>query len=160
MGVSLDARIEAKLLHFGLEVFGIAPKFVHQLGGIFQQVDRRETGCRIGDGHRGGEQERASALPQPLDDDRVPRHHAADHAEGLGHRADLHIHFAVQAEVIHDAASAVAKHAFAVRVIHHQQDVVFLRDLVDGGQGRDVAVHAEHAVRDDQRAADTGSGWL
>ena len=79
---------------------------------------------RRGDGR--GEQEGAAALAQPFDDHGFAGHHAAHHAKGLGQGADFDIHFAVQVEVIHDAAPAFAQHAFAVGVIHHQHDVVLL----------------------------------
>jgi len=59
----------------------------------------------------------------------------------------------MQPEVIDDAAPATAQHPLAVRVIDHQQDAQRLRDLGQGGQRRDVAVHAEHAIGDDQAAA-------
>jgi hypothetical protein len=55
--------------------------------------------------------------------------------------------------MVHDAAPAFAEHALAVGVVHHQQQVVFLRHLVDLVQRCHVAVHAEDAVGHDQRAA-------
>jgi hypothetical protein len=40
-----------------------------------------------------------------------------------------------------------------MRVIDHGHDAVLLRDLDQRGQRRDVAIHAEHAVGDDETAA-------
>ena len=79
-------------------------------------------------------------------------------AKGLGQRADLDVHPAVQPEVIDDAAPAAPQHALAVRVVHHQQQVVALGHLDDAGQRRDVAVHREYAVGDDHAAAVRAGG--
>ena len=65
---------------------------------------------------------------------------------------DFDVEFAVQAKVIDDAAPAVAQHALAVGVIHHREHPVLFRDLVDFIQRRDVAVHREDAVGDDEAA--------
>ena len=120
-------------------------------------IHRRQARRHIGHGHRAAEQERPSALAQPIDDDLFARHHAADHAKRFAHRADFNIDLAVQVKVIHDAAPALAQNAFAVRVIDHQQDIVFLRHSVQFRQRRDVAVHAEHAIGDDQTPSITRS---
>jgi len=55
--------------------------------------------------------------------------------------------------MIDDAAPAAADHALAVRVVDHQHDAVRRGNLVDLVQWSDIAVHAEHAVSDCQRAA-------
>ena len=54
--------------------------------------------------------------------------------------------------MVHHAAPAAPDDAFAVCVVNHEQQIVFLRDGDQVGQGRDVAVHAEHAVADDHAA--------
>ena len=59
----------------------------------------------------------------------------------------------MQVEVIHNAASAFAEHALAVRVVYHEEDVIFFRHLVQVGERGDITVHAEDAVRHDQGAA-------
>ena len=128
------------------EQFGILPQPVHQFRRFLQDVDRLDAGGHVGRGHGAGEEEGPAALAQPLDDDRLAGHQAADHAKGLAQRADLDIDPAVQAEVIDDAAPAAAQHAFAVRVVHHQHDAVLLGHFAHLVQRRDVAVHAEDAV--------------
>ena len=105
----------------------------HQFVTIFEHVDRLKAGGHIGHGHGAGEQERPSALPQPIDDHLTAGHHAADHAKSLAHRADFDIDFAMQAKVIDDAAPTLAEHAFAMRVIDHQQDIVLLGDFAKRG---------------------------
>ena len=48
------------------------------------------------------------------------------------------------------APSRRAQHADAVRVVHDHDGVVLAGELDDLGQLREVALHGEHAVRDDQ----------
>ncbi len=153
MGVSLTPVSKPSFFISALKYLALSHSLSTSSVDDFQQIDGGDAGRRIrrGDGRR--EQERAAALAQPFDDDLVAGHQPADHAEGLGERADLDIHLAVQAEVVHDAAPALAEHAFAVGVVHHEHDVVLAGDLVQRRQRRDVAVHAEDAVGDDQRAA-------
>ena len=51
------------------------------------------------------------------------------------------------------AAAGLADEAGGVRVVHHDQRVVFFREVADVLQLRDVAVHAEHAVGGDHAHA-------
>src|SRR5690606_19720598 len=55
-----------------------------------------------------------------------------------------------------DAAASPAQYAFAVRVVHHRHDAVLFGDFDQRGERRDIAIHAEHAVADDQAAAILG----
>ena len=54
------------------------------------------------------EEERPGAVIEELDERRRSGHVAAERADGLRERADLHVHAAVHAEVI-DRAAAVAR---------------------------------------------------
>ena len=107
-----------------------------------------------------GEEEGPRLLAHVVDDHLLARDHAAHHAERLAQRADLHVEHAVQPEVVHDAAPAAAQHAFAVRVVHHRQHAVAVGHLGQLVQRRDVAVHAEDAVGDQQAAAVVGQVLL
>src|SRR6266496_4521611 len=60
----------------------------------------------------------------------------------------------MQSKVIHNAASAFAKYTFAVRIVHHEENIVFLSDLHQIREGGDIAVHAEDTIGDDQRTAE------
>src|SRR5690606_40327147 len=51
-------------------------------------------------------------------------------AECLAHRANFNIDLTVQPEMIDNAASAFAEHAFAVRVVHHEQNVMRVRHFI------------------------------
>ena len=75
---------------------------------------------------------------------------AAAAAHGLGERAHPHIHFAgVNAEIFMRAAPGLAKHAQRMGLIHQQHAVILLFQLDDAGQVRDIAVHTEQALGDD-----------
>ncbi len=65
-------------------------------------------------------------------------------------RADLDGDPAVQPEVIDAAPARLAEHARGVGVVDHDRRAVLLGSGHDRGQRRDVAVHAEHPVGDDE----------
>ena len=83
---------------------------------------------------------------------RAGGHVAAQAGQGLGEGAHVDVHFILQAEVAGRAASALAQHAQAVGVVHHDPRAVLLRQAADLRQVGDVALHAEHAVGHDQPA--------
>ena len=136
-----------------LEIACVAPQLCHQVAGGFQDIDGRAAGRDVGGSQRAGKQERPPLLPQMLDDDLLPRHKTSDDAKGLGKRADFHIDASVHMKVIDGAAPAFPKDSFAVRVVHHDHRVVFFRQLHQGRQRRDIAIHGKNAVGDDQRTA-------
>ena len=51
--------------------------------------------------------------------------------------------------MINDASTPFANHAFTMRIIHHQDDIVFLDNLIDLIQRGNVTIHAEDTIRDD-----------
>src|SRR5690606_3355709 len=112
-------------------------------------------------GERVGEQVRAGALAQQGDDLRaggdVTAGRAAERlAEGAGD--DVHaVHHAVQ---FGRAAPAGADEADGVRVVDHDHGAVPVGEVADLVQRGHVAVHGEHAVGDDQRAAGSALGGL
>lgn len=150
------ACVEPQPLHSGLEVACVLPQPRHQLLRFLQQVHGREASGGVGRGDCAGEEEGPRLLADVVHDGFLARDDAADHAERLAERADLQVEHAVQAEMVHDAAAAAAQHALAVRIIHHRQHAVLLRDLAEPVERRDVAVHAEHAIGDEQAAAVVG----
>ena len=72
------------------------------------------------------------------------------HADGLAERPDLDRDPPVQAEVVDRAPPVAAEHAGGVGVVDEDGRAGRLGRLDDPGQWRDVAVHAEHAVGDDE----------
>ena len=59
----------------------------------------------------------------------------------------------MQSEVFHRPPTGRAHDAGPVRIVHDHRDAGLLRYLVELGKRSQVPVHAEHAVRDDQRGA-------
>ena len=103
---------------------------------------------------RVGEQIRTRALAQQVDDRLAARREtAAAAAERLAEcgREDVHVaHHAVQ---FRRAAPSRADEAGRVRVVDHQQRVVFLLECDDLVELGDEAVHREHAIGRDQACA-------
>jgi hypothetical protein len=97
-----------------------------------------------------GEQEWSRPLDEDVAEALGTGHVAAEHADGLGERADLDRHPAVQPVVVDRPAAAPAEHARRVSVVDHDGRAVFLRRIDDAGQRRDVTVHREDAVGDDE----------
>ena len=62
----------------------------------------------------------------------------------------------MQAEVIDDAAPTFAKHTFSMRVVYHEENVIFLSNFYQIRKGSDVAVHTEDTICNDQGAAEVG----
>ena len=97
-----------------------------------------------------GEQERASPLSQHLAQRGRAGDVSAQHAHRLAHRPDLDRHPSVEVEMIHRPAPVAPQHARSVGVVHHDGRTEFLGRGHDPGEWRDVAIHAEDAVRDHQ----------
>ena len=68
----------------------------------------------------------------------------------------IDVDLAVEPGLGDGAAAAGAERAGAVRLVDDHAGVVAAGELDDLGQRGDVAVHREHAVGDDQRAAPLG----
>ncbi len=99
----------------------------------------------------------ARALDQELDDVLVTGDEGAEAAERLAEGADQHRHIARgEPEMLAATAAGGPHHADAVRVVDHEPGVVRAGRCGERRQRREVAVHAEHAVRDDERAAALG----
>ncbi len=74
----------------------------------------------------------------------------AAHAGRLAQRAHVDEALAAQAEMRQRAAPALAEHAEAMGVVHDEPGVVTLGQRQQLGQRRDVAIHAEHRIGDDE----------
>ena len=67
-------------------------------------------------------------------------------AQGLAQSAGQDIHTAHDPMMLVGAAPVLAHEAHRMRIVHHDQRAVFVGQVADVGQVRDVAVHREHAV--------------
>ena len=147
-----QAGVEAERLQSGLEEPRVLPQPVDDLRFLLQHVQRRDARGRDGGRVRCREEKRARAVIEELDQRAAAGDVAAKRADRLRQRADLDIHPPVHAEVIDGAAAVPAEHAAGVRVVHHHDAAEFLGDVAQRRQRAEVAVHAEHAVGDEQLA--------
>ena len=60
------------------------------------------------------------------------------------------MHAPVALVMVHGAAAVASKHAGPVSVVHHHDAVVFFGEVAQLRQRRNIAVHREHAVGDNQ----------
>ena len=145
-----DAGIEAEPGEFGLEPTGIRPETFDEFRLVLEDLDRGDARSRDGGWVRCREEERPRAVVQELDQVAAAAHVSAQHADRLGERPHLNVHASIQAEVIDGAAPVAPEHAGRVRVVDEDRRPELLGRLDDPGEWRDVAVHAEHAVRHDK----------
>ena len=117
----------------------------------------RACGCGERRRHRGGVDIAATALDQRFDQCFAARDEGAEDAERLAKRThqDRHLRGG-EPGGFERAASGGAQDAEAVRIVDHEPRVMRLAHGSELGQGRDIAVHAEHAVGCDHRPR-TGS---
>ena len=111
------------------------------------QVAATDGGCEVE--NRNGR----AAMIEKVDQVAGAANVSAQRANRLRQRAHLDVDPAVHTEVIDGAATVAAQHAGSVRVVHHHDGAVLLRELAQRGQRADVAVHGEHAVGDQQLVA-------
>ena len=110
---------------------------------------------------RGGEQRRAgrgvdvgaSALQHRFHHLRGARDECARHARRLAERSDVDDTRGAQAEIRGRAAAFRPDDSEAVRVVYEKPGIVAIAQIEHHRQRRDVAVHAEYAVGDDQPRA-------
>ncbi len=57
----------------------------------------------------------------------------------------------MKTEMIHNASTTFAKDALAMCVVHHQEKIKFIGNLVERVQRCHIAVHAENTVGNDHR---------
>ena len=74
----------------------------------------------------------------------------AERADRLRQRADLDVDAAVQAEMIDGAAALRAEHAARMGIVDHHDAAELVGEVAERRQRSEVAVHAEHAVGDDE----------
>ena len=98
----------------------------------------------------GGEHIRARPLHQPVDGLGGTGDKRAGHARGLAQRGHVEHALRRDAKVRERALAVGPEHAETVRVIEQQPRLVALRHIDQRSDRRDVAVHAEHRVADDQ----------
>ena len=154
IGVSLMPVSKPRSCRPDLKNRGVVPQPLDALRLVLQDVDRRDA--RRGHGRRLGrrEEQRPAALDQVILEVLVARDVAAHHADGLatacrpgcrrgrgGRNGRSCRGRSCPARRLACASSTMTRRLVAIR------------DVADAGQRRDVAVHREDAVRDDQDRA-------
>ena len=128
----------------------------------FLGLDGECRTCRRGKRrrHRGRVDVAAAALDQCLDQGLAARDEGAEDTERLAECAhqDRDIR-GCKTGGLERAAAARAQHAEAMRIVDHEPCVMPAAHRGELAQGRDIAVHAEHAVGRDYRSG-TGSERL
>ena len=119
---------------------------------LLEDVDRRDARGDDRRRMRGREQERPRAVIQELDQRPAARDVAAERADRLRQRPDLDVDAPVHAEVVDRAAPVLAEHAARMGIVDHHDAAEFLGQRAQLRQRAEVAVHAEHAVGDEQLA--------
>ena len=144
---------EAEARQPGLQKMRIPPELLPALRLALDDVDGGpgRRGGRRGQG--GGEDQASRGVPDVIDDRALAGDEAPDRGQRLGERPHDQVDFVLHAEVLGGAPAARPQHAQAVRVVDHEGGPEIAGDLHDLRQGRDVALHGEHAVHHHQPPA-------
>ncbi len=112
-----------------------------------QTLQQRHRQC----GRRGGGIDVAARLiDECVDDDLFCRDKSTGDTCRLAQRAHQNDTRGSQAKMRQTAPTPLAQHAEAVRIVHQQPGIVSFAQRQQLRQGRDVAVHAEHGIGDNQ----------
>src|SRR5688572_5162164 len=101
---------------------------------------------------RGAPEEWPGAVGEAVDQGAAAADVAAERADGLRQRAHLDVHAAVHVEVIYGAAAVPAERAARMRIVHHHDAAELLGERAQSRQRAEIAVHAEHAIGDEELA--------
>ena len=150
------ARVEPELCQTRLEKPGVLPQSIDEFRFFHEHVDGGNAGGGNGRRMRGGKQKRTRAVVQEVDERARPGDVAAERADRLRQRADLDVDPAMHAEMVDRAAAVATEDAARMRIIDHHDASEFLGKRAQIRQRAEVAVHAEHAVGNQQF---TLAGW-
>ena len=134
MGVSLAGVVRPPMskpssAEFFFPEARVLPEFLHALGFVFEDVESGDAGGGDRRRMRGGEQERAGAVIEEVDEIAGAADVAAERADGFGERADLDVDAAVHVEMIDGAAAVAAEDAGGVGVVDHHDGAVFFGEI-------------------------------
>ena len=140
--------------HLVAEVGDVLHEAVVELVGLVEHLEGLEGCADDAGGHGVGEEVRARALAQEVDDLLTAGGEAAHGAaEGFAQGAGVDIDAAIGVVELADAAAGLADDACGVALIDHDEGVVLLGEVADAVHGGDVAVHGEDAVGHDDAEA-------
>ena len=127
-------------------------QLLHQFGMGLQNAQGRQGRRRVGGRDARREDEGTGAVLHVVHDAFGGGHVSAQGRQRFGEGPHVDVHLVLQAVIAGRAASALADHAQAVGVVHHDPGAVLLRQAADLRQVGDVSAHGENAVGDDQAA--------
>ena len=107
-------------------------------------------------GEGGGVDKAGGCVAEQVDEVGAAADESAEGAQGLAPGGHEDVDAVVDAKVFGGSPARGAQDAGGVGVVHHQDGVVGACEFDQVGQGREVSVHAEEAVGDDQTPAETG----
>src|SRR5688572_17870937 len=144
--------IEPELPQSLLEELRVGPELVDELRFFEEHLERRETRRDDRWRMRGREKKRPPAMMKEIDQAAAAGHVTPERSDGLRQGAHLNVYASVQPEMIDRAPPILSEHAARMGVVDHHDAAVFLGEGAQLGQRAEVAVHAEHAVSDQQPA--------
>ncbi len=146
-------EFEAFLGHPAAEQPGVLEQPGPQFAGILHQVQRLDGGGDDRGGQGVGEQVRAGFLAEHGHHFAAAGHVASGRAaQRLAEGAGVDVHTVGHPRVLRGSGPGGTHKADGVGIVHHHQGVVLLGEVADGFQRRQVAVHGEHTVGDDDPA--------
>ena len=139
--------IEACGFHAFDEVGRVLVQAVLQLVAAREDLEGLDTGRSNHRRDRVREEVRTAALTQEVDDFFLTRRKSAHRtAEGFAERAGDDLDLSAQVITLGDTVTGLTHYAGGVRLINHDERVVFLRQFVDLIERTNIAVHREHTV--------------
>jgi hypothetical protein len=140
---------EALAGQLGAQDVGVGGELVDHLGMFLEDFERRQRRRDRRRRQGGREDQRARAVGEVVAHRRAAGGERAVGPERLPQRADDDVDDAVQTRLGHGAAPVRPQAAGPVRLVHDDPQAVALGKAYKFLQRRDVAVHREHAVGDD-----------
>ena len=132
-------------------VLRVVAKPAHEFGVLLEVADRGQRAARRMAGQGVGEQLCPRSLDEVVDDGLGTRREPARHApERLPERRRDDVDLAVHSVVFRRPAPGVSQHARRVRVVDRHDRVVPVAQLADLRERRDLPLHREDAVGDDE----------
>src|SRR6267143_2125334 len=149
------SRVEAQVLECFLEVASIVPEFLHQRRILLHQLDRGDAGAR-NTRRLGPREEIASDLILEIGAQVFRANNIATYtAEGFGEGSHVNIDLSFEVEVVRDSPSILAKDSIAMSIVNVRYGLILRCQVDDVFEGRDVSIHAEDSVGNDQDSAET-----
>ena len=142
--------VEAGFLHLADKVVGVGMQAVLQFVAAGEYLEGLQPCSRNHRRDRVGEQIRAAALTEKVDNLLATRGETTYRAtKRLAKGTREHLDFAAEVELLGNTVSRLAYDTCRVALVHHDHGIVLLSQLVNLIQRADIAVHGEDTVGSD-----------